>query len=170
MAQKAIGPAFGAELMAAAVSLEGYSWGADGTITFNDEVTQATRDQVAAVLAAHDPTRIPVAQQLAAKLAAGCAITSAASPQLNASYPLDPQTLLEIVGVQEGVTSGRGLPGGLSTVPFLDTSGNVHNMVVADFTNWAAAIRDYVAALQAVARALAGGQQVAWPAQPVGIP
>lgn len=51
-----IGPTFPDELRAAGVSLEGFSWGEDGVIEYRADVPQAVRDQVAAVLSAHDPT------------------------------------------------------------------------------------------------------------------
>ena len=51
-----IGPSFARELAAAGVSMEGFSWGPDGVIEFREDVPQAVRDQVADVLAAHDPT------------------------------------------------------------------------------------------------------------------
>jgi len=51
-----IGPSFGSELRAAGVPLEGFAWGADGQLTFGPDVPQSVRDQVAAVLAAHDPS------------------------------------------------------------------------------------------------------------------
>jgi hypothetical protein len=53
---KAIGPSFATELRAAGVSPDGIAWGSDGQITYRDDVSQAVRDQVAAVYAAHDPT------------------------------------------------------------------------------------------------------------------
>jgi hypothetical protein len=52
-----IGPSFDAELRAAGLAGEAFSWGSDGKIEFREDVPRATRDQVMAVLAAHDPTR-----------------------------------------------------------------------------------------------------------------
>ena len=57
MANK-IGPTFPAEITAAGISFEGWSWSiVDGTFLFNDDVPQETRDAVAAVYAKHDPTK-----------------------------------------------------------------------------------------------------------------
>jgi hypothetical protein len=51
-----IGPTFPDECKAAGVDMNGWGWGIfDGAFTFNDDVPQAVRDQVAAVYAAHDP-------------------------------------------------------------------------------------------------------------------
>lgn len=56
--QPKIGPTFFDECKAAGVSLEGWSVNmATGAFLFNDAVPQATRDKLAAVLAAHDPTK-----------------------------------------------------------------------------------------------------------------
>ena len=56
MADWKIGPTFVDECRAAGIDMNGWAWGIfDGAITFNDDVPQATRDQVSAVYAAHDP-------------------------------------------------------------------------------------------------------------------
>lgn len=51
---KAIGPNFIAELKAAGVTLNGWTWGKDGTFYFGN-VQQATRDQIQAIYEAHNP-------------------------------------------------------------------------------------------------------------------
>lgn len=50
-----IGPSFGDELIQGGVSPEGIAWGDDGEIAYREDVPQATRDAVAAVLASHNP-------------------------------------------------------------------------------------------------------------------
>jgi hypothetical protein len=50
-----IGPKFVHDLQAAMISLEGIAWGADGALTFRDDVPQDVQDRVRLVLAAHDP-------------------------------------------------------------------------------------------------------------------
>lgn len=52
-----IGPSFGSELAAAGLLGLAFSWGTDGQIQFHETVPQAIRDQVAAVLAVHDPRK-----------------------------------------------------------------------------------------------------------------
>jgi hypothetical protein len=57
MTSKNIGQSFPSELTAAGAPTDGFSWTADGVITFIDSVTQAQKDAVNAVLAAHDPAK-----------------------------------------------------------------------------------------------------------------
>jgi hypothetical protein len=52
---KAIGPTFHAELIAAGVTDWRFTWGADGTLTFDPDCAQVAL--VEQVYAAHDPTR-----------------------------------------------------------------------------------------------------------------
>lgn len=62
MTAKAIGPTFAAELDAGGIQDRRFSWGDDGQFVFHPEVSQADRDAVLAVYAAHDPMRAPVPQ------------------------------------------------------------------------------------------------------------
>jgi len=58
MADWKIGPTFTDECRAAGISMNGWGWNIfDGTFSFNDDVPQATRDQIAAVYTAHDPSK-----------------------------------------------------------------------------------------------------------------
>jgi hypothetical protein len=52
---KHISESFGNELIAAGLGNVSVSWGADGTVDFHPDVSQAERDAVLAVLADHDP-------------------------------------------------------------------------------------------------------------------
>jgi hypothetical protein len=53
-----IGPTWQQECVAAGIDGDGWGWNImDGTFTFNDTVSQETRDAIAAVYAAHDPTQ-----------------------------------------------------------------------------------------------------------------
>lgn len=52
---KAIGPTFGQELRTAGLGGLPFSWGTDGDIQYGPAMTQAQRDAVQAVYAAHDP-------------------------------------------------------------------------------------------------------------------
>lgn len=57
MATYKIGPTFQAELEAAGVPRDGYSWDImGGTFAFNADASESLADQVDAVFAAHDPT------------------------------------------------------------------------------------------------------------------
>lgn len=51
---KSIGPTFTSELLAANVSLDGWSWGADGSFSFGD-VSPSVQAQILAVYDAHNP-------------------------------------------------------------------------------------------------------------------
>ena len=51
-----IGPTFLSDLQVAHVPLDGIVWGDDGVIQYRQDVPQVVRDQVAVVVAAHDPT------------------------------------------------------------------------------------------------------------------
>lgn len=53
-----IGPNFIYELKAAGISLNGWTWGKDGTFQFN-ALPQPTRDAILAVYAAHNPATVP---------------------------------------------------------------------------------------------------------------
>lgn len=58
MADLKIGPTFPDEIKAAGIDLDGFGWSTtDGTLMFNEDVPQAKRDKIAAVLAKHDPTK-----------------------------------------------------------------------------------------------------------------
>ena len=52
-----IGPSFGEEIVAAGLGGLPFSWGSDGTFEFAPSMTQAQRNAVLAVYAAHDLTR-----------------------------------------------------------------------------------------------------------------
>jgi len=56
MADWKIGPTFVDECRAAGIEMNGWAWSiTDGTLMFNEDVPQETRDAIAAVLEAHDP-------------------------------------------------------------------------------------------------------------------
>lgn len=55
---KAIGPSFSDELKAAGLSGLPFSWGSDGAIQFDPRMTQAQKDAVLAVYAAHNPASV----------------------------------------------------------------------------------------------------------------
>jgi len=56
MADWKIGPTFTDECRAAGINMDGWSWSImDGTLMFNEDVLQETRDAIVGVLEAHDP-------------------------------------------------------------------------------------------------------------------
>lgn len=107
---------------------------------------------------------------VAPKLAAGLTITSASAPALNATYPLDLMTLLEITAIEASLARGDGLPLGLATVAFHDVSNTEIVFSEGQFIAWAKAVRDYFTGLKQTARALAAGRAATWPASAAAIP
>jgi hypothetical protein len=56
MADWKIGPTFAEECRAAGIDMNGWAWSiTDGTLMFNEDVPQETRDAIAAVLEVHNP-------------------------------------------------------------------------------------------------------------------
>jgi hypothetical protein len=106
-----------------------------------------------------------VPQTFANALAAGLAVASTATPALNGSYAVDAGAQAAIAAVVTGVAAGEGLPGGGSTFVFMDASGAPHSFNQAQFVSLAAAIRNYLYALD-----LYAAGQGALPAASVTIP
>jgi hypothetical protein len=109
-------------------------------------------------------------QQLAQRLASGCAIVSTATPALSATYPIDPAAQAKLAAIVTGINAGRGLPHGAATVQWPDIAGAFHAFAAADLVNFAAAIEGYVYDLILTESALIGGHAATWPAQPVTMP
>lgn len=77
-------------------------------------------------------------------LAAGINIISTATPTLNGTYAIDDISRMDIIAIETSLNAGKGFPpGGLSTLNFPDASGSPHTFSEANFTNFAAAVRDY---------------------------
>ena len=72
---KSIGPSFSDELRTANLIGLPFSWGTDGIIQFDPRMTQAQRDAVLAVYAAHDPTKPAPPDPFIAALDAAIAAT-----------------------------------------------------------------------------------------------
>jgi hypothetical protein len=119
-------------------------------------------------------TSLPAAALYAAKLAAGIAITSTATPALNGTYAITDQGPVnyqqKIQAIADGIANGKGLPHNQATVGWLDIGGAVHNFVPADFLNFAKAIEDYVYDLAGWESALIQGGNPAAPSSSVTIP
>jgi hypothetical protein len=78
-------------------------------------------------------------------------VTSTATPALNGTYAVDPNSRSNIIAVQTRINAGLGLPGGGTTFSYYDTSGAAHQFGTGDFTNFAKAVSDYVYELSLVA-------------------
>lgn len=85
-----------------------------------------------------------------AALAAGLMVSSTATPTLNGTYAVDPLTQMDIIAIETSLNAGKGFPGGATTFNYADMSGAMHSFAETDFTNFAAAVRDYVYALKSV--------------------
>lgn len=103
---------------------------------------------------------------LSQKINNGIQIVSAGNLLINAIYAIDPQTINNIIALQLGIISGKDLPGGLKTVKHPDIVGVWHVFDEVTFTNFAVAVRDYVAAVEQAA----AGQGVMPPNNIVNIP
>lgn len=97
-----------------------------------------TEEQAAAALAAAAQTA----------LLAGIAITSTATPALNGTYAVDQVSQMDILSIETSINAGKGFPGGAQTFGYPDMVGAMHAFTEANFTNFAAAVRDYVYALK----------------------
>jgi hypothetical protein len=132
---------------------------------------------IAALLAAqnarlHPPPPPPTPDQLlAAALAAGCAIVSAGTPALSATYGLDPVTQSDFVGVATAISLLGTFPGGTADFSYPDIAGHpVTFPDVAGFKAVFGALSAYILALRRTAATLNAGGSASWPAQPVSIP
>jgi hypothetical protein len=87
----------------------------------------------------------------AAAMTAGLAITSAGTPALNSTYSVDQISQMNIIAIETSINAGKGFPGGSTTTfNYPDTAGVMHAFTEPNFTNFAAAVRDYVYALNSV--------------------
>jgi hypothetical protein len=99
------------------------------------------------VVAAYVAPTLSPQQVSAAALHAGIAIKSTSTPSLNGTYAVTPAAQSDIAATITGIAAGEGLPGGGPTFIFLDASGAPHTFTQAQFVSLAAAIRNYVYAL-----------------------
>jgi hypothetical protein len=123
-------------------------------------------DDVAAWLENHTPAAAPapgLAEQLAALVAAGFALTSTGTPALDGTYRVDQASLTKIAGIYAGIKGGDGLPGGGATFGYLDMAGAPHAFDADQFVAFAKLIRDFDYAGETVAAEIAAGGSPALP-------
>ena len=89
-------------------------------------------------------------QSAQAALAAGVAIESAGTPALNGTYAIDQLSQMDIIAIETSLNAGKGFPGGATSFNYQDASGAMHAFSESNFTDLAAAVRDYVYALKSV--------------------
>lgn len=94
-----------------------------------------------------DPPTLTPAEIAAAAIAAGVAIVSTSTPALNGTYAVDDASRANTVAIMTGVAAGLGLPGSGATFTYFDMSNAAHTFTAQQFGALAAALRDYVYAL-----------------------
>jgi hypothetical protein len=102
---------------------------------------------------------LPTAAQLAVQattkaawtmLGTGISITSTGTPALNGTYAVDQLSQMDIIAIETSLNAGKGFPGGTTTFSYPDASGAMHAFSEGNFTDFAAAVRDYVYTLKSV--------------------
>ncbi len=86
----------------------------------------------------------------AAAFDAGLMIVSTGTPALNGTYAIDQLSQMDIIAIETSLNAGKGFPGGSASFNYADTTGALHSFTQANFTDFAAAVRDYVYALKSV--------------------
>lgn len=114
--------------------------------------------------------QVMVQQRLPSYLATGLAITSTATPELNATYALDNVTLDQVGSVAKDVACGLGFPLGLDSFVYPDIASFPHTFLPADFMNLYKALRDYIAAVNGAITLLAQDNFTTFPPQSATIP
>lgn len=175
-----IGPTFPSELTTAAVSLDGIAWDpVAGTLIFGAGVLSGTKTAAAAVLAAHDPSKITPDMELANRLAAGIAITSTITNTLDGTYALDKATLndIEILAIKCAIetlkaSGNSGFPSNVSTFqyPKLDGTIGATGFTPAQIEALNTAMTNLVTGLYEETAVLKAGQTPTWPAQSGTVP
>lgn len=77
--------------------------------------------------------------------ASGLQITSSVDPTLNATYPMDTESVALVGAVARDTACGLGLPRGLSTYVWYDLSANPHTFSSVTIRDLYKAMRDYYA-------------------------
>lgn len=101
----------------------------------------------------------PSAEEIAAQaliqsartaLASGLTIASTGTPALNGTYSADQLSQSDIIAIETSLNAGKGFPGGATTFNYPDVTGTMHAFSESNFTDFAAAVRDFVYALKSV--------------------
>lgn len=97
------------------------------------------------VFAAPPAPPAPTPAQLASEaLMAGLTITSTGTPSLNGTYACDALSQSDIIAIETSLNAGKGFPGASTTFNYPDASGVMHSFTATSFTDFAAAVRDFV--------------------------
>ncbi|TCG04612.1 hypothetical protein BZM27_39625 [Paraburkholderia steynii] len=94
--------------------------------------------------------RAALALQASNLLAAGFSVISTGTPEINGTYATDPLSQSDIIAIETSLNAGKGFPGGATTFEYPDAGGEMHTFAPANFTDFAAAVRDFVYGCRAV--------------------
>lgn len=132
-----------------------------------DTVNQRWTYDGAAFAAPPTPSEPPpdFEQILANRVNAGILITSTSNPELNATYSMDTETMVEIGSVARDAASGMGLPGDGPTFTYQSRS-----FTEEQITACYKAMRNLLWVLNAQAAIMANGGTPTWPTQTATIP
>lgn len=100
-----------------------------------------------------------------ANIGKGIAVTSIGTPALDATYALDPDTLLQIQGLAHDCAGGFGFPGGVTTFQYPDATGTPRDFLAVDMVNIYKAMRNLIFSMQQTLAARLQGNDTAWPTQ-----
>jgi hypothetical protein len=110
------------------------------------------------------------ADELAARIGNGIAITSTGTPALNATYALDSDTMDQIGSVARDFGSGLGLPGDIETFTYPDATGVPRTFSGDQLTALYRKQRNLLSVLNTQAAMMAHGAPPSWPVQSATIP
>jgi len=101
------------------------------------------------------PTSAQVATQALVQsamlmLSTGIAVVSTGTPALNGTYAVDQLSQMDVIAIETSLNAGKGFPGGATTFGYQDVTGALHSFSEANFTDFAAAVRDFVYACKSV--------------------
>lgn len=140
-----------------AYSNNGLSWRAieDGWPLSAGEVSfdvEATADQLAAAFPGYPQAsqQEALAMQALAAMNSGLQLSSVSSPALNGTYACDAISQADIIAIETSLNAGKGFPGGATVFSYPDMGGALHAFNEANFTDFAAAVRDFVYGCRAV--------------------
>lgn len=93
---------------------------------------------------------LTLVQQAQEAMTVGLQIVSTGTSALNGTYAIDQLSQMDIIAIETSLNAGKGFPGGATVFNYADTAGVMHSFTAANFTDFAAAVRDYVYALKSV--------------------
>lgn len=91
-----------------------------------------------------DPAPPTLPEQAMALLTTPITVTSRSQSSVNGVYPNDDPTRSQITAIMTKVNAGNGLPGGSNSFNWPDIDGTRHDWRVAQFTDYANQMADFV--------------------------